>query len=417
MDIIAKNVNLSEESKQYFVYYYTKTNNIEMLANIELSLSKYYYMMINSSIFSNYFFNNPNIKFTLDYIKSFKTKNIFELHSRLKVAAEQNLPDFINWLKKCEPSEYDYTRFSIFFLFDDDSYFFEDDFNDILENRDEEENSDDEENTDIRKYELFIIKNYRKDAKKIRKNLNMVEDMYENKIISRISNHVPEVAIEELYTINFTDCLSDMDRIKLAKEKLKDKNIFYIERKKGSEYVTCICPNGKTKDLYLYSVSTHNLIFNYFTYYNKLLYSNKISESDINDDDSKMILLSKDVQFDHPLKMYYDYSLIDETFCIKGLDGKKFISLEKYKDSILLQVKNPEISLEHIYNSIGRKVEFIDNIFLFHLLNNIDDIQNPIYGEIYNGLTNDDVKLYLLELLLFEIITISNLDGERYEIC
>ena len=120
-----------------------------MLVNIELPLSKYYYIMINSSIFLNYFFNNPNIKFTFEYIKSFKTKNIFELHSRLKVAAEQNLPNFL-----------------------------------------------------------------------------------------------------------------------------------------------------------------------------KLLYSTKISESDINDD-SKIILLSKDIQFDHPLEMYYNFNLIDETFSIKGLEGKK----------------------------------------------------------------------------------------------
>lgn len=411
MNIIAKNSNFNEEYKQYFVYYYTQTNKIEMLVNIELPLSKYYYMMIKSSIFSNYFFNNPNIKFTFEYIKSFKTKNIFELHSRLKVAAEQNLPGFLNWLIKCDPSEYDYARFSIFFLFDDDSYFFADNFDDIVEN------SDNEDNEDIQKYELFIIKNYKKDAKKIRKNLNMVQNMDENKIISSISNYVSDDIIEELYTINFNDCLSDMNRINLAREKLKDKNVFYIERKKGCEYITCIYPNGNTKNLYLYSIATHNLIFNYFTHYNKLLYSTKISESDINDDDSKMILLSKDIQFDHPLEMYYNFNLIDETFSIKGLEGKKFLSLDKYKDSILLQLKNPEISLEHMYNSVGRKVEFIDNIFLFHLLDHISDIQNPIYYEIYNGLSNIEVKLYLLELLLFEIITISNLKGERYNIC
>lgn len=411
MDIIAKNANLSDESKQYFVYYYTQTNNIEMLVNIELPLSKYYYMMIKSSIFSNYFFNNPNIKFTLDYIESFKTKNVFELHSKLKVAAEQNLPDFLDWLKNCEPSKYDYIRFSKFFLFDDYSNFFEDDFNDIVKN------SDNEEDSNIQKYELFIIKNYRKDAKKIRKNLNMVENMDENKIINSISNYVHYDVIEELRSDKLSGCVSDMERIKIAREKLKDKNIFYIERKEGCNYVTCIYPDGKTKDLYLYSVATHNLIFNYFTYYNNLLYSTKISESDINDDCTNMILLSKDSRFEHPLVMFYDYNLIDETFSIKGLDEKKFVSLDKYKDSILLQLKNPEISLEHIYNSVGRKVEFIDNIFLFCLLNYITDIQNPIYYEIYNGLTNNEVKLYLLNLFLFEIITFSNLEGERYAIC
>ena len=50
---------------------------------------------------------------------------------------------------------------------------------------------------------------------------------------------------------------------------------------------------------------------------------------------------------------------------LKVWKEKKFLSLDKYKDSILLQLKNPEISLEPMYNSVERKVEFIDNIFLF----------------------------------------------------
>lgn len=412
MDLIVKNCELDETSKEYCILYYTLDNNTDILINIEMDPKEYYYLLTNN-VFSRYFFGNSFVKFTLAYIESLNMTNVYNLHTTLKNIADIYFPKFKEWYNGTT-NNCDSECFYMFFIHD-----MEDDIEDVMIDR-YNNYLDFMYNNYFDKF--LVIKNYVEyhsfeDTQKILNDFLLKKNMDISSETDSESEHENEPIANKFILFkrdvqkiiyNCENDPSDREIINNIYELDSYNNLVLIDTDQKWNYIKCVFSRDLELNLPLYSYATHKLIVEHFDSICELIFAFDLSIDDVKKLWNNYNLLSNDkiiLLGEHYLSDKYDYDAIDNTmeiYCIN--ENNEFINLNHLKEVAITILQNSELSPIDIYTFFNEKIEYIDNKYIFELFSSDIDNENPIYYEIYSKLTNEDAKQYLIEMLTKKLI-------------
>lgn len=418
MDLI-KHCELDKNMRNYCITYYTLNNNVDILSNVFIDAKEYYELLSSNYLFSKHFFGNPFVKFTQTYIESLNITNVYQLYTHLKIVADTYYPDFekfYNRLGNCDSE-----CFHMFLIHDFDGDLITDFNEDSTDNNfciylDFMYNNyfneflvikkfiDDKSFPDAQNiFNDFLLKNNYPIDNNNEENSSINEIGYEqtdtDKQYNLLEHHIYKIVS------NSEDELSDREIIDSICEVDIFKNIVFIDTDSKRNYIKCVFSKESTIEFPLYSYATHKLIIEHFIYQFDILLAINLTIDNVIElwnnynsiSNHKIILLGE-----HELNKKYNEDMIDDMTYIYAInDNNEFIDLNYLKESVVTILKNPDLSLVDVYIYFNKKIEYIDNKYIFELFSyTIEDNQNPIYYEIYSQLTNTDAKQYLIKMLI-----------------